>query len=405
MFGLYLHIPFCEKKCIYCDFYSIERTEEIDVFTENICREIIMRANTDTTFPQADTVFFGGGTPSLLSPSQMEKILSTLRQHFSIAATAEITMECNPGTVTHDSLSAYRSLGINRLSFGVQSFDEQELQFLQRIHSPQQAMEAMALARAAGFDNVNMDLMFALPDQNKKTWQNSLHKMIALQPDHISAYSLIFEEGTPLFALMKKGLANPAKEEHDAELYEIAIETLSAAGYVQYEVSNFAKSGKQCRHNVLYWSGDRYCSFGPSAHGFIGDERYWNFRSLRRYSDYIQRGILPIANKETLQIHEQMFERAFLELRAKGIRLEEFMSDFSLNIEDIMGDELLWWKQNHWAHISQGRLSLLAKGYALCDELTLTLIALLEKETESQWEQKEYSEERDDEPVFSLPIL
>lgn len=405
MFGLYLHIPFCEKKCIYCDFYSIERTEEIETFTDNLCQEITLRAQQQQSSPLAETVFFGGGTPSLLSPAQMEKIMTTVRKNFPIADTAEITMECNPGTVTRDSLSAYRRLGINRLSFGVQSFDEQELQFLQRIHSPQQAVEAIELARAAGFDNINMDLMFALPDQQKKTWQNSLQKMIELQPDHISAYSLIFEEGTPLFALMKKGLANPAKEEHDAELYEIAIDTLTAAGYAQYEVSNFAQPDKQCRHNVLYWSGDRYCSFGPSAHGFIGDERYWNFRSLRRYSDYIQRGILPIANKETLQIHEQMFERAFLELRAKGIRLQQFMSDFSLDIEYILGDELLWWKSNNWAHIMNGRLSLLPKGYAVCDELTLTLITLLEKYTQSQWEQKEYKEERDDEPSFSLPIL
>lgn len=405
MFGLYLHIPFCEKKCIYCDFYSVERTGEIARFVDTLCKEITLRAQYSRDIPKANTVFFGGGTPSLLSAQEMEKILITLRDNFNIEDNAEITAECNPGTVTVEKLTAYRSLGINRLSFGVQSFDEKELAYLQRIHSPKQAFEAMEFSRKAGFDNVNMDLMFALPEQEEEIWKKNLKTMIGLQPDHISAYSLIFEEGTPLFTMMKKGLANPAKEEHDANLYEIGMELLGNAGYAQYEVSNFARNGKECKHNVLYWSGDRYCSFGPSAHGFLHNERYWNYRSLRRYTDYVNNNTLPIANKETLRKEEQMFERAFLELRAKGIRLEKFEEDFSVDIMAIAKDEIEWWIKNSWAHIREGRLSLLSKGYTVCDELTLSLIALLEKQADTEWEQKDFSEERDDEPNFSFTVL
>lgn len=405
MFGLYIHIPFCEKKCIYCDFYSVERTGEIAHFVDTLCKEIVLRAQTSSQLPIATTVFFGGGTPSLLSPNEMEKIVETLVKHYPLDKNVEFTVECNPGTVTLEKLSAYRNLGINRLSFGVQSFDEMELQYLQRIHSPKEAFEAMELARKSGFDNVNMDLMFALPEQEVETWKKNITTMIGLQPDHISAYSLIFEEGTPLFAMMKKGLANPAKEEHDALLYEIGMEMLHKAGYKQYEVSNFAKNGKECRHNVLYWSGERYCSFGPSAHGFLGNERYWNYRSLRRYNEQVHKNILPIANSETLSKEEQMFERAFLELRAKGIRLSKFREDFSIEIGSIAKDEIDWWIKNSWAMVRDGRLSLLPKGYAVCDELTLSLITILEKEANSTWQQKDFIEERDDEPIFPLTVL
>ncbi len=407
MFGIYVHIPFCEKKCIYCDFYSIERTEHIASFIDTLCTEIMLRAEESDDLPKATSVFFGGGTPSLLSPEQMGRIITTIRSNYPVNDDAEWTMECNPGTVTHESLCGYRALGINRLSFGVQSFNESELAFLHRIHSPKQAEDAITLARASGFDNVNLDVMFALPEQTMESWQSTLEKVIALAPEHISAYSLIFEEGTPLFTMLQRGSVREANEEQDASMYEYAIKRLLDAGYTQYEVSNFARTGRECIHNCTYWSGDEYISFGPSAHGLVNEMRYWNFRSLTRYSEIIGSHALPTANIELLTKSERMFERAFLELRAKGIRLDEFRSDFGIHIPDALGKELELWEQEGLINQSHGRLKLTASGYLVCDELSLRTIAALEKAAGTEWQERIFpQEEREpDEFMYALPIL
>ncbi|MBI3259186.1 MAG: radical SAM family heme chaperone HemW [Ignavibacteriae bacterium] len=354
MFGIYVHIPFCEKKCIYCDFYSIERTEHIASFVDTLCNEITLRAKQSDSYPSATSVFFGGGTPSLLSPEQLERIITTIRNHYAIDQDAEWTMECNPGTISHESLSGYRNLGINRLSFGVQSFNESELAFLHRIHSPKQAEEAIALARSAGFNNVNLDVMFALPEQTMESWKHTLEKVIALAPEHISAYSLIFEEGTPLFTMLQRGTVHEANEENDAEMYEYAINRFAKAGYTQYEVSNFAQNGRECLHNCTYWCGDDYLAFGPSAHGLTDGTRYWNYRSLTRYTELLTNNELPAANSEKLSLDERMFERAFLELRAKGIRIHEFQTDFGINILQALGKELELWESEGLTMQSNG---------------------------------------------------
>jgi len=407
MFGIYVHIPFCKKKCNYCDFYSIERTEHIASFVDTLCNEISIRGNQSNELPSATSVFFGGGTPSLLSPEQLGRIITTIRQHFLVNNEAEWTMECNPGTITHDSLCGYRKLGINRLSFGVQSFNGSELTFLHRIHSPLQAEEAITLARAAGFDNVNLDVMFALPSQTMESWKFTLEKVIALAPEHISAYSLIFEEGTPLFTMLQQGSVSKAPEEHDAEMYEYAIKQLVSAGYHQYEVSNFAQNGYECIHNCTYWSGDEYISFGPSAHGLVRGKRYWNFRSLSRYTELLGKGELPVANAEFLTVSERMFERAFLELRAKGIRLEEFQHDFGIDICYALDKELELWEHEGLIVQLNGRLRLTATGYLMCDELSLRTIAALEKAVGTEWHERTFPEEEreQDEFTYALPVL
>lgn len=407
MFGIYVHIPFCEKKCIYCDFYSIERTEHIASFVDLLCNEITFRSKHSNNLPSATSVFFGGGTPSLLSPDQLGLIITTIRENFVINNDAEWTMECNPGTITHKSLCGYRELGINRLSFGVQSFNESELAFLHRIHSPFQAEEAITLARKAGFDNVNLDVMFALPLQTMDSWKFTLEKVIALAPEHISAYSLIFEEGTPLFTMLQRGSVDKAPEENDAEMYEYAIKRLAKSGYRQYEVSNFAQNNRECIHNCTYWSGDEYVAFGPSAHGLINGKRYWNFRSLTRYTEIVADGELPMANSEFLSDAERMFERAFLELRAKGIRLEEFRSDFGIDISHALGNELELWMREGLIEQSNGRLRLTASGYLMCDELSLRSIAALEKTAGTEWQERVFpDEEREpDEFTYALPVL
>jgi oxygen-independent coproporphyrinogen-3 oxidase len=376
MTGLYLHIPFCERKCSYCDFYSIERTDMMGRFVDRLCAEITMRPSADTF----TSVFFGGGTPSLLSPEQLDRIVRVIRDTYAIASDAEWTMECNPGTVTDASLAAYRASGINRLSFGVQSFNENELQFLQRIHSADDADAAMRLARAAEFDNVNMDLMFALPPQTMESWTYSIERMLALRPDHISAYSLIFEPGTPLFTQLKKGLVKPHAEELDADMYAYVMQRLRDAGYVQYEVSNFALPGKQCRHNLTYWHAEPYLSVGPSAHGYLNGTRYWNLSNLRSWSQRIDEGALPVANEETLTSVERLHERLFLEFRADGIRLDRLQREFAVDLPSVLGEQLRWWLEEGLVVLKNNVLSLTQRGYQVCDELSLRMIESAEVE-------------------------
>ncbi len=403
MLGLYLHIPFCEKKCIYCDFYSLETTTLIEDFVETLLAEIDIRA---ALLPQSklhfDTLFLGGGTPSLLSAQQLERIITRLQKHFTFSSGAEWTMECNPGTVTRESLRQYRALGINRLSFGVQSFFEEDLQFLSRIHSKDEAVNAIQMSRDAGFENVNLDLMFALPNQSLAHWQKNLETAVSLETDHISAYSLIFEPGTPLNAMLQRGEVRAQDEECDVEMYAWGIDFLATHGYEQYEVSNFAKNGKMCRHNSIYWQGDEYVSFGPSAHGYISGEfsageqgymRYWNVRSLQRYTAMVRSGVPPLTNSELLSEKERMFERAFLELRARGIRKQEFQKDFGIDVNVALQELIAEFTKDGLLRDTAERLMLSPRGYAVCDAITLEAIALLERYCGIAWKQSSIDDE------------
>lgn len=373
MTGLYLHIPFCEKKCTYCDFYSIETTSMMHRFVKTLLHEIELRGLPARTIT---SVFFGGGTPSLMSPDMLESIISALRLRGTFADDCEWTMECNPGTVTLESLRGYRALGINRLSFGVQSFIAEELAFLHRIHNAEQADEAMHLARAAGFDNVNMDLMFALPPQTKESLQYSIDRLLALEPNHISAYSLIYEHGTPLFAQLQKGLVKPHAEDYDADMYSIVMERLAAGGFEQYEVSNFARHKKYCRHNLTYWHGEEYAAYGPSAHGYLDNTRYWNIRSLHAWTEAVDANKLPEANREVLTPEEQLVELAFLTLRADGLPIEEFAERFGIDIVEALQPDLRYWLEED---MITTRLRLTKKGYQVCDEITLKVLSALER--------------------------
>ncbi len=409
MTGLYIHIPFCERKCIYCDFYSLESTELIDRFIDSLCREIRLRAEKlPDELKLVSTLFLGGGTPSLLRPAQMERILTAVGRHFRFTPDAEWSMECNPGTVNAESLGAYREAGFNRLSFGVQSFFADDLQFLTRIHDRSDAIAAIEAARRAGFDNLNIDLMFALPRQTMARWQQNLATAIELETEHISAYSLIFEEGTPLNAMKLRGEVRPSEDEDDAAMYEYTIERLTAAGYEQYEVSNFARPGRRCRHNLLYWQGADYISFGPSAHGYYARRRYWNVRSLKRYSAFIDRGELPEIGAEKLQTLQLMFERAFLELRAAGIRMDAFASEFGFDLLEALGDFVPQIVSAGYVSLRDNRFALTAKGYLLCDALSEKMIYLLEQFSGARWKNcapPEDNASEKSEHFVPLPVL
>jgi oxygen-independent coproporphyrinogen III oxidase len=370
--SLYLHIPFCEKKCLYCDFYSIENRSQTDRFLDALVLEL-ERAGRQHLRSGVDTVFFGGGTPSLLTPEELGRLLDTVRGSFRLAEDAEITVETNPGTVTLDTLRAYRARGVNRLSIGIQSFHPEELRFLDRIHDPEQAEACVRAAREAGFQNLSVDLIYALPGQGLSGWGETLRRAVALGPCHISAYSLIVEPNTPLFRLVKEGKVVPAAHDDEAVLYEFTMEYLAAAGYEQYEVSNFARPGFRCRHNENYWSHGAYLGFGPSAHSFLpadgGREgrRWWNVGNLVRYLERIEGGLPAAAGEERLAGNQLRNERVFLGLRGSGLPVSDIVDPAGMAVvRDLTAHGL--------ATVHEGVLRLTPRGYLLCDEISAKLM-------------------------------
>ena len=346
----------------------------MDRFVETVIHEIQLRASSSTLRPPS-SIFFGGGTPSLLQPQQLKRILAEIP---GADVAVEVTMECNPGTVTVEKLQGYRAAGVNRLSFGVQSFVQEELDFLTRIHSADESREAMTLAREAGFNNVNMDLMFALPPQTLESLKFSIDALLQLEPDHISAYSLTYEQGTPLYAQKVKGLVKPHEEEYDADMYAMVIDLLSAAGYSQYEVSNFAREAKQCQHNLVYWHGEDYMAVGPSAHGLIRGRRYWNHRSLTAWTEKVDAGELPEANSEIIDSQRRLTELAFLTIRADGMPIDQFKRELNVDLLTALKPDIDYWIEAGMVVVRGDRICLTAKGYQVCDEITIKVEALLD---------------------------
>jgi oxygen-independent coproporphyrinogen-3 oxidase len=374
--SIYIHIPFCERKCIYCDFYSIENVSLREQFVELLLREIDMKvaARPELSGRTIPTIFFGGGTPSLLTPDELQRIVASLKHHFTIASDCEFTLECNPGTIDDEKLSAYRAIGVNRLSFGVQSFDAGELEWLGRIHDANQAREAIASARRVGFDNVSLDLIFALPNQTGEILEHTLREAIALDTDHISAYNLIVEPGTPLFRLVQLNSVIPLDSDRAADLFELVQARLAEAGFAQYEISNYAKSDeKRAKHNLMYWDGDMdYVSFGPSAHEFIDGDRSWNVSSLEQYRIMIEGGKLPTLQSEHLSEEERRTEALYLQLRSTGIDLDLFESSFG---EDLLEDsEVKFLILDGFMESDSKILRLTPKGYRFCDGIVRKLL-------------------------------
>ncbi len=379
MASIYLHIPFCEHKCIYCDFYSIENMSSMDRFLASLEKEIILRSRTLPGNETIESVFFGGGTPSLLSAKQFEKIFSLLQKNYRIEPDAEITCESNPGTVELNKLGEFRSAGFNRISFGIQSFHDDDLKFLTRIHSAGEAERAIESAYKAGFTNVSCDLIFALPGQTPERWKENLRRAVALKPKHISAYALIVEEQTPLAVMVKDRVVAPLTDEKDAELYEITIETMTANGYKQYEVSNFAQPGFLSRHNFNYWNHSNYIGFGPSAHSFCKDsstsgKRWWNVRSIQSYCESLEKGEFPAAGSEVIDKNKFLTEEIFLGLRSTGIDLKKLYLLYGEDVFSIKRAMLDEMEQEGICTRQNNIISLTSRGYAVCDEVAAKLI-------------------------------
>lgn len=366
--GLYLHIPFCSVICPYCDFAVLtggpERRER---FTEHLIREIEMWSPGLEPFRGMDTVYFGGGTPSALSPEQLGRIIESL----PVSDDAWIFLEANPEDVTPTSLQAWRDLGVRTLSLGIQSFDAEPLAFLGRRHSSEQARRSVELAREAGFHTVALDLIFGLPGQTAEDWRRTLETAVALQPDHISCYQLTIHEGTPFGFRLKRGKMTEAPEETQAELFLLTHSFLRDAGWPGYEVSNFARSPEhQSRHNRKYWDHTPYLGVGPSAHSFDGRRRWWNERKIKPYEARIDSGERPIADSEELKTGDLALEAVMLGIRTvAGIDLERFRERYGVDllernaalVERLTRDGLL--------RVDTGRLAPTLEGLAIADSM------------------------------------
>jgi len=366
--SIYIHIPFCKKKCLYCDFLSAPACgQERESYVRALLREIPLMAETCRDY-EVVSVFFGGGTPSLLTKEQMKRIMAAVKKNYHLVSDAEISMECNPATATFDTLKAYKECGINRLSIGLQSANEEELKVLGRIHNYNQFLQTYEEARRAGFTNINIDLMSALPGQTLASYQDTLQKIIALNPEHISAYSLIIEEGTPFYEM---SLELP-DEDTERKMYHQTQTVLKKAGYSRYEISNYSKRGYECRHNLTYWTGVDYIGFGIGAASYFQGYRYKNTSDIQRYKEEVPMykggvfmpGEFPWHEEvQHLSVEERMEEFMFLGLRLKkGICEMEFQSKFGKTmkevypnvIETLLKEKLLLRKNN--------RLYLSAKG-------------------------------------------
>ncbi len=321
-----------------------------------------------------ETIFFGGGTPSLLSNDALSRIFESIHKHFTIHTGAEITLEANPGTVEREKLLHYRKLGINRLSYGVQSFHQDELEFLGRIHDKQQAIISVKLAQDVGFDNMNIDLIFSLPNQTIERWNSTLEQAVALGTQHISAYSLIVEPNTPLYRMVESKQIIPSPTEEDAEMYEFTMSFLKEHGFRHYEVSNYARTGNISRHNMNYWNHSNYIGFGPSAHSFWVDRRWWNVKNLQLYIDRIAANKVPVEGEETLTKQQAFDESIMLGLRSSGINLGKIQSQFSVDllikhratVDELVSDGLI--------EVDEKVLRLTDKGYLICDSVAESLL-------------------------------
>ncbi len=337
--GIYIHIPFCVKKCNYCDFLSFPaNTEARELYVQTLLKEIRLEAREFHSY-RVQTVFFGGGTPSLLTVLQVTDIMACLRDNFCFAEDAEISMEVNPGTVTAKSLKGYYEAGINRLSIGLQSANDGEMKLLGRIHTYDLFLDAYKAAVEAGFCNLNVDVMSALPGQDAASYKDTLEKVLGLtpRPSHISAYSLIVEEGTPFFEWERQGKLNLPGEEEEREMYEMTGNILAGAGYERYEISNYALQGYECRHNQSYWTRGNYLGFGLGAASLIENMRFTNESDMGQYMERIEEGWQK-ENPERLSVSEQMEETMFLGLRLMaGVSKEEFENTYGVSMDSVYG--------------------------------------------------------------------
>lgn len=342
MRGMYIHIPFCHQICHYCDFNKVFfDNQPVDEYIEAIGQELHLMKKEGLSFDQLETVFIGGGTPTSLSESQLERLLAIISEHVNISSLKEFTTEANPDELTAGKLRVLKNGGINRLSIGVQSFDEELLEKIGRTHNAEDPIRVIKEAREIGFDNISIDLIYGLPGQTIEQWQHTLDQAFALNLEHYSGYSLIVEPKTVFYNLMNKGKLPLPGEDAEAEMLEMLMEQMKKHGYTQYEISNFAKDGYESVHNLLYWQNDTYAGVGAGAHGFVNGQRYSNSGPIKHYMATLEEGKRPILQTHEVTQIEAMEEEMFLGLRKRdGVSAIHFEAKFGQSLNEVYGDTL-----------------------------------------------------------------
>ena len=332
MTGLYIHIPFCKSRCIYCGFYSTTAEQMKQAYVDAVCREMELRnaiyekEGKDVSKTIA-TVYLGGGTPSQLSPTQLQQLFDAIARHYDVNNDAEITIECNPDDVTEAFAELLQSLPVNRVSMGAQTFDDDRLQFIHRRHTSEQVTTAIQRLREKGIHNISVDLMYGFPEETLEEWEHDIQQALALNVEHISAYALTYEEGTPLYRLLEEGKVKEINEERSLAMYDRLIDRLQEAGYEHYEISNFSRKGWRSRHNSSYWQLVPYIGIGAAAHSYDGRQRQWNIADINSYINHIQQGIVP-AEEELLDKDSRYNDHVMLALRTcEGLDLSTLDSD------------------------------------------------------------------------------
>ncbi len=345
--SLYVHIPFCVQKCLYCDFLSGPAgAEEKERYVKLLSKEITLWGQQLGKEYRLETIFLGGGTPSCLLPEQLQKLGEVICENFICSENLEFTTEANPGTVTKEHIQTWKEIGINRVSLGLQSAQNEELSRLGRIHTYEDFLSTYVELKNAGFNNINIDLMSDIPGQTIESYRDTIEKILVLEPQHISAYSLIVEPGTPFYEMEEEGILERKEEETERRLYEMTGELLKEKGYFQYEISNYALSGKECKHNCVYWQTGEYLGVGLGASSYLKEHRFSNQTSLEKYEHYIQKTSTKwlewdFAEIEAVSLREQMEEFLFLGLRMnQGVSRKEFQDRFCVELEEIYGKVL-----------------------------------------------------------------
>ncbi|MFC2036921.1 radical SAM family heme chaperone HemW [Chloroflexota bacterium] len=368
--GLYIHIPFCRAKCTYCDFNSYAGLDPLfEAYTAALVRELEQAGPA-----RVQTLYLGGGTPTLLPPLLLERILDAARSTLPVDGQAEVSIEANPGTMDVGGLAKLRASGVNRLSLGIQSFDERELQLLGRIHTAAEAIEGFRAARRSGFGNISIDLIYGLPGQSPGTWQTTLERGLSLQPDHLSLYALTIEDGTPLARSIAGGSLPAPDPDLAAEMYELAADALLAAGWVHYEISNWARAPRyRCRHNLGYWHNEAYLGIGAGAHSWFKGRRWANVTAPREYTAQALRGERPVAMEETIDPPLEMGETMFMGLRLldEGVAFERFRRRFGLDPRQQYADELAELSELGLIVIYDERVTLSRRGRLLGNQVFL----------------------------------
>lgn len=372
MAGIYIHIPYCKTKCIYCDFYSITNLSRKDELVRAVLQEINERKG--YLDEVVSTIYFGGGTPSVLKTVDINSILQVIYTNFDVDNDAEITLEANPDDLTLDYLKTLRNIGINRLSIGIQSFDDKQLRAINRRHTAEMALHSVKLAQKAGFENISIDLIFGLPSQNLESWKKQLNKAMTLNVQHISAYGLIYEENTPLWKQMKAGKIAPADDELSVEMYDYLMKTCAKNGFEQYEISNFSKPGFRSKHNSSYWTQTPYIGIGPSAHSYNIHSRQWNISSVENYCRNITNR-KSYFEKEILSEKEKYNDLVMVSLRTiEGINLDTVRTQFGIKMHDYCIQLAAKYIENHKLHITNNFLRLTAEGILISDNIIVDLM-------------------------------